>query len=64
MAYSETNFVSEWQNISFIQQISPYNKTNGTFGNYIGVQEQNNELGILKFDILRVTPIQISTKKG
>jgi hypothetical protein len=61
---SHTNFVSEWENTSFIQQISPYNKTDGFFVNYIGVQELKNELEILKFDILRVPPIQISTKKG
>jgi hypothetical protein len=50
MAYSEiwiwspkgtthTNFVSEWENASFIQQISPLNKSDGTV-DYIGVQKQ------------------------
>jgi hypothetical protein len=37
--------------------------SDGTFGNYIGVQEQKKELRILKFDILRVPFIQIPTKK-
>jgi hypothetical protein len=32
--------------------------------NYIRVQEQKLLLKILKFDILRVSPIQIPTKKG
>jgi hypothetical protein len=43
--------------------MSPYNKSDGTFGNCVVVQEQKNGLGILRFDILRVPPIQIPTKK-
>jgi hypothetical protein len=43
--------------------MSPYNKSDGTFGNCIVVQEQKNALRILRFDILRVPPMQISTKK-
>jgi hypothetical protein len=48
---------------SFVQQISLYNNSDGTFGNYIGVGEPEKILKILKLDILRVPPIQISTKK-
>jgi hypothetical protein len=33
------------------------------FDNFIGFQEQQQTLKILKFDILRVPPIQIPTKK-
>jgi hypothetical protein len=40
------------------------NKSDGTFGNYFGVQEQKNEPRILKFDILRVPSTQILTKKA
>jgi hypothetical protein len=39
------------------------NKSDGTFGNYNGVQEQKTGLKILKFDLLRVPSIQIPTKK-
>jgi hypothetical protein len=34
------------------------------FGNYIGVQKPEKILKILKFDNLRVPPIQIPPKKG
>jgi hypothetical protein len=37
---------------TFIKKISPQNKSNGIFGNYIRVQEQKLILKILKFDIL------------
>jgi hypothetical protein len=39
-------------------------ESNGTFGNYFGVQEQKLTLKILIFDIPTVHPIQISTEKG
>jgi hypothetical protein len=45
-------------------QISPKNKSDNIFGNYIWVQEPKKILRILEFDILRVPPIQIPTKKG
>jgi hypothetical protein len=35
-----------------VKQFSSYNKYDGFFGNYFGVQEHKNELRILKFDIL------------
>jgi hypothetical protein len=47
-----------------VQQISPSNKPDAIFSNYIGVQKPEKILKILKFDILRVPPIQISPKKG
>jgi hypothetical protein len=36
----------------------------GTFGNYIGDQKPGKILRIMKFDILKLPPIQIPTKKG
>jgi hypothetical protein len=39
-------------------------ESNGTFGNYFGVQEQKLTLRILIFDIPTVPPIQILTEKG
>jgi hypothetical protein len=50
--------------LSFVKQISPLNNSDGIFGNFTGVEEQNCILKILTFDILRVPPIRISTKKG
>jgi hypothetical protein len=50
--------------LNFVKQISPKNKSDGIFGNYIGVQEPEKLLRILKFDILRVPPMQIPSKKG
>jgi hypothetical protein len=61
---SHTNSDSEWGNESFVQQIPPQNKCDDTFGNYFGVQGPEKILRILKFDIFRVLPIQIPTKKG
>jgi hypothetical protein len=43
---SHTNSDSEWGNESIVQLISPLNQSDGTFGNYIGVEEQKNELKI------------------
>jgi hypothetical protein len=43
--------------------MSPFIKSDGTFDNCVVVQEQKNALRILKFDILRVPLMQISTKK-
>jgi hypothetical protein len=52
-------------NESFVQQISPWNKCDAIFGNYNwGTGNQKKILSILKFDILRVPPIQIPPKKG
>jgi hypothetical protein len=56
MGTTLTNSDSEWENESFIQQISQLNKSEGTFGNYFGVQEQNLICRILKFDILHFFP--------
>jgi hypothetical protein len=50
--------------LSFVKEILPQNKSDGTFGNYIGVQKSEKILRFLKFEKLRVPPIQISTKKG
>jgi hypothetical protein len=47
-----------------MKQISPLNESAGTFGKYVGVQEQNNVLRILKFGIPNVPFKQIPTKKG
>jgi hypothetical protein len=47
-----------------VKQISPYNKADGTFGNYNGVQKPGKIFRIWKFGILRVPSIQIPTKKG
>jgi hypothetical protein len=33
---------------------SPKIKSDGTFGNYVGVQEQKNEFRVSKFDILNL----------
>jgi hypothetical protein len=43
--------------------MSPYNKFDGTFGNYGGAQEQKTNSELRKFDILRVPSKQIPTKK-
>jgi hypothetical protein len=49
----------------FIQFCSTnLNKSDGTFGNYYRFQKPVKILKVLKFDILRVPPIHISTKKG
>jgi hypothetical protein len=48
--------------LSFAKVISPWNKSEGSFGNYFGIQEHHKMLRILKFDILRVPLIQIPTK--
>jgi hypothetical protein len=50
--------------LSFVQQISPWNKPEAIFGNYFGAWKPEKILKILKFDILRVPSIQISPKKG
>jgi hypothetical protein len=50
--------------LSFVQQISTKDKPDAIFGNYIGVQEPEKILKILKFYILRVPSIQILPKKG
>jgi hypothetical protein len=52
--------------LCFVNEISPYIKSDGTIGyyNYVGVQEQKNEFRVSKFDILKVRPIQIPTKNG
>jgi hypothetical protein len=39
-------------------------KSDGTFGNYYRFQKPEKILRIWKFDMTRVPPIQISTKKG
>jgi hypothetical protein len=49
--------------LSFVKEISLWNKSDGFFGNYIEVQESEKILRFLKFDILRVPPIQMPTKK-
>jgi hypothetical protein len=50
--------------LCFVKKISPWNKSEGTFANYIWVQDQKHKLKVLKFDILRLPPIQITTKNG
>jgi hypothetical protein len=50
--------------LKFGKQISPSNTSDGIFGNYIGGHKPKKILGIQKCDILRVPPIQITTKKG
>jgi hypothetical protein len=52
------------KNLSLVKQISPYNKADGIFGNYNGVQKPGKIPRNLKFDILRVPSIQIPTRKG
>jgi hypothetical protein len=49
--------------LCFVKKISTYNKSDGSFGNCVVVQEQKNGLRILIFDIQRLTSIQIPTKK-
>jgi hypothetical protein len=50
--------------LNFVKQISPKNKSDGIFDNYIGFQKPEKILIVLKFDILRVPPIQILPKKS
>jgi hypothetical protein len=52
------------QNLCFVKKFLPKIKSDGIFGNCVRVQEQKNELRILKFYILRVIFIQTPTKKG
>jgi hypothetical protein len=59
-----TNSGSERGNANFVQQISPKDKSDGTFVNKIWVQKQHYTLKTLKFDIFRVPPIQIPSKSG
>jgi hypothetical protein len=47
----------------FIKKILLFIKSDGTFGNYVGAQEQKYELRNWKFDILRVPSIKMPTKK-
>jgi hypothetical protein len=49
--------------LCFVKKMSPFSTSDGTFDNSIVVQKQKNGLRILRFDILRVPPIQIQTKE-
>jgi hypothetical protein len=47
-----------------VKDISPWNKADGFFRNYNGMHAPGKIFRIWKFDVLRVPPIQIPTKKG
>jgi hypothetical protein len=49
--------------LCFVKKISPLIKSDGTFYNYVGVQEQKNVLRILRFDILRVAPYKFRLRR-
>jgi hypothetical protein len=52
------------KNLEFCLANFTVNQFDGTFGNNFRVQEHKNKLLILKFNILRILPIQIPTKRG